>query len=110
MVEEIDSWNAHRSFVAVLGRPARLTMHCEPFIEIFAFWKLDGKTQVPGALSRVNMAHLRWMMHKEERTNVASAYFLSWYCFVPSGTSLRGLKVRVFPLSNGKSIRIEDDA
>ena len=49
-------------------------------------------------------------MHKEERTNVASAYFLSWYCFVPSGTSLRGLKVRVFPLSNGKSIRIENDA
>jgi len=33
-----------------------------------------------------------------ERTSVASAYFLSWYCLVPSGTSLRGLKVRVFPL------------
>ena len=31
-------------------------------------------------------------------TSVASAYLRSWYCFVPSGTSLRGLKVRVLPL------------
>jgi len=31
-------------------------------------------------------------------TNVASAYFRSWYCFVPSGMSLRGLNVRVLPL------------
>ncbi len=31
-------------------------------------------------------------------TRVASAYLRSWYCFVPSGTSLRGLNVRVFPL------------
>lgn len=32
-------------------------------------------------------------------TSVASAYLRSWYCFVPSGTSLRGLKVRVLPLA-----------
>jgi len=38
-----------------------------------------------------------------ERTSVASAYFLSWYCLVPSGTSLRGLKVRVLPLPIFKS-------
>jgi len=31
-------------------------------------------------------------------TNVASAYFRNWYCFVPSGMSLRGLNVRVLPL------------
>jgi hypothetical protein len=33
-------------------------------------------------------------------TKVASAYFLSWYCLVPSGTSFRGLKVRVLPLAS----------
>lgn len=31
-------------------------------------------------------------------TRVASAYLRNWYCLVPSGTSLRGLKVRVLPL------------
>jgi len=31
-------------------------------------------------------------------TSVASAYFRNWYCFVPSGMSLRGLNVRVLPL------------
>jgi len=59
VVEEIDSWNACRPFDAVLGRPTRLTVHGEPFIEILAFWELDCKTQVPGALSSVNLAYLR---------------------------------------------------
>ena len=59
MVEEIDSWNARRSFDAVLGKPARLTVHGEPFIEILAFRELDCKTQVPRALSHVNLARLR---------------------------------------------------
>ena len=39
-------------------------------------------------------------------TKVASAYFLNWYCFVPSGTSLRGLKVRVFPLCSSRKFLI----
>jgi hypothetical protein len=73
-------------------------VHGEPFAEILAFWKLYSKAQVAGALNenQINppeIASLVW-----ERTSVASAYFLSWYCLVPSGTSLRGLKVRVFPL------------
>ena len=38
-------------------------------------------------------------------TRVASAYFLSWYCLVPSGTSFRGLNVRVFPLSKESLVR-----
>jgi len=32
----------------------RLTMDSEPFVEIFAFWQLYRKAQVPGALERVN--------------------------------------------------------
>jgi hypothetical protein len=47
VVEEIDSWNARGSFHAALGRPTRLTMHGEPFIEILAFRELDCKTQIP---------------------------------------------------------------
>lgn len=35
---------------------------------------------------------------------MASAYLRSWYCFVPSGTSFRGLKVRVLPLRAGSDI------
>lgn len=58
MVEEINSWRVRRSIDAALDRPARLTVHGEPFIEIFAFWELDCKTQVPRALSLVSLAHL----------------------------------------------------
>jgi len=82
-------------------------VHSEPVAKIFAFWKLYREAQVAGALKKVN-PQLEIALVVRERTNVASTYFLSWYCLVPSGTSLRGLKVRVFPLL--KFQRISRDA
>jgi hypothetical protein len=76
---------------------AQLTMDSEPFVEVLAFRKFHRKTKISGTLWKISL--LCKTSHIRERTRVASAYFLSWYCFVPSGTSLRGLKVRVLPLS-----------
>lgn len=46
-----------------------------------------------------NDVMVKTVRYWEDRlTSVASAYFRSWYCLVPSGTSLRGLNVRVLPL------------
>lgn len=42
---------------------------------------------------------------RSRRTRVASAYLRSWYCLVPSGTSLRGLNVRVLPLPTRRCAR-----
>ncbi len=50
----------------------------------------------PRNCSRVDKAKRNALL-----TNVASAYLRNWYCLVPSGTSLRGLKVRVLPLRSG---------
>lgn len=75
----------------------QLTMDSEPFVEVLAFREFYRKTKISGTLWKISL----WCRtsHIRERTRVASAYFLSWYCLVPSGTSLRGLKVRVLPLS-----------
>ena len=48
-----------------------------------------------------NLTKARIVARQRQHTRVASAYFRSWYCFVPSGMSFLGLKVRVFPLKSG---------
>ena len=78
------------------GQLGRLTMDGEPFVEILAFWQLYREAQVPGALEKVNLPRTR-SCNGNSRVSLQHI-FLSWYCLVPSGTSLRGLKVRVLPL------------
>ena len=78
------------------------TVHREPLVQVFALGEAHREAEVPRSLhsgsvllrpGAVTASH-RVMT----RTSVASAYLRSWYCFVPSGTSLRGLNVRVLPL------------
>lgn len=91
------------------------TMDCKPLVQILAFGQLHGQSQVSRPLHvhvrdhisdginnttrTISSCAYEGMLRKaDRRTRVASAYFLNWYCFVPSGTSFRGLKVRVLPL------------
>jgi hypothetical protein len=73
-------------------------MHSEPFVEIFTLRKDYREPQVPRSLDTRVVSYDHRRVSGAILTKVASAYFLSWYCLVPSGTSLRGLKVRVLAL------------
>ena len=55
-------------------------------------------TSVPLSLRLEIVAPSVFIKGNASLTRVASAYLRNWYCLVPSGTSLRGLKVRVLPL------------
>lgn len=75
----------------------RLAIRLYPRLQATVQPSLDSQTPAHAQMTTFEN-FFRTAIGRRNITSVASAYFRSWYCLVPSGISFRGLNVRVLPL------------